>query len=312
MSQTEVESLQRWLNQEPLLESKQFSHARGMAATRDLPPDTVIMKIPYDKMFSYQKDCADFREKYHDKMNNSNSLLAWKWHTQSNPKDFYHYNRKWYVYRSTLQGAEKYHSLLLSPNRLKYIEELPFYQNFIEWKKQILTDYQFLAEKLQSRDFPISWRQFVKARTVLTSRVFGFTRNGDNDVALVPYADLLNHREPPNTRWYFHEPDQTFRVETTTEIPKGSEVFDTYGKKDNSLMWMYYGFTHPEHHFQTRSLSETSKRFQKRWTRLRKKILHRQKRGTRKNKRSHQSIKSSQLLSPHPMEMLMPFVKFDK
>ena len=52
MSQTEVENLQRWLNQEPLLESKQFAHARGMAATRDLPPDTLIMKIPYDKMFS--------------------------------------------------------------------------------------------------------------------------------------------------------------------------------------------------------------------------------------------------------------------
>ena len=38
MSQTEVENLQRWLNQEPLLESKQFAHARGMAkSTRDLP-----------------------------------------------------------------------------------------------------------------------------------------------------------------------------------------------------------------------------------------------------------------------------------
>ena len=40
---------------------------------------------------------------------------------------------------------------------------------------------------------------------IISSRIFGITINNKKTDALVPIADMLNHRTPKSTSWAFHE-----------------------------------------------------------------------------------------------------------
>jgi histone-lysine N-methyltransferase SETD3 len=38
---------------------------------------------------------------------------------------------------------------------------------------------------------------------IISSRIFGVLINGNKTDALVPIADMLNHKTPKTTSWYF-------------------------------------------------------------------------------------------------------------
>lgn len=63
--------------------------------------------------------------------------------------------------------------------------------------------------------------------------------------ALVPLADMLNHRLPKQTSWLYCDRSRGFVVTSLKEIPPGSEVFDSYGQKCNSRFLLNYGFVLP-------------------------------------------------------------------
>jgi protein-histidine N-methyltransferase len=61
--------------------------------------------------------------------------------------------------------------------------------------------------------------------------------------ALVPLADMMNHRRPRDTSWTFDNDQQSFVVESLRDLNLGEEVCDSYGKKCNSRYLLNYGFT---------------------------------------------------------------------
>ena len=46
---------------------------------------------------------------------------------------------------------------------------------------------------------------------------------------MVPFSDMLNHRAPNQTRWYFDEEKNRYVVEALENIPKGAEISRSYG-----------------------------------------------------------------------------------
>lgn len=89
----------------------------------------------------------------------------------------------------------------------------------------------------------VSVEDFRWARMIISSRNFNF-RVGDTLVdALVPLADMLNHKRPRMTKWAFSNREEAFIVTALQTIPKGDQVFDSYGKKCNSRFLLNYGFT---------------------------------------------------------------------
>lgn len=61
--------------------------------------------------------------------------------------------------------------------------------------------------------------------------------------ALVPIADMLNHKMPKMTSWFYSEKDSIFYIQNGPErIFKGEEVTDSYGLKCNSRFLLNYGF----------------------------------------------------------------------
>ena len=75
-------------------------------------------------------------------------------------------------------------------------------------------------------------------RTIVGSR--NFNCGAGRETCIVPIADLFNHSETPNTKWFFK--DKTFFIIATTHIGKYEEIFDTYGPKSNYYNMLYYNF----------------------------------------------------------------------
>ena len=103
-------------------------------------------------------------------------------------------------------------------------------------------DYDTLTKEIpefSKYDFDL----FKKIREVIASRVFDINIKGKINKAFVPYADLLNHRNNPQTYWNFDDKIDSFIIKGVADIKKGEEIFDSYGRKPNHLLLLNYGFT---------------------------------------------------------------------
>merc|ERR1719183_176276 len=78
---------------------------------------------------------------------------------------------------------------------------------------------------------------------VVCSRNFGMLVNGVRTSALVPYADMLNHHRPRETKWQFDNDTQHFTITTLHPLVGGAQVYDSYGKKCNHRFLLNYGFS---------------------------------------------------------------------
>lgn len=64
--------------------------------------------------------------------------------------------------------------------------------------------------------------QFLWARMIVCSRIFGIITYGEKTDALVPIADMLNHKIPKMTGWSFSDKMKGFIVENgNSQISKG-------------------------------------------------------------------------------------------
>ena len=77
---------------------------------------------------------------------------------------------------------------------------------------------------------------------IIGSRIFGLSIDGIRTEALVPFADMLNHKIPKQTVWNYSQELNGFLIESLEDILPGEEVFDSYGKKCNSRFLLNYAF----------------------------------------------------------------------
>jgi histone-lysine N-methyltransferase SETD3 len=103
-------------------------------------------------------------------------------------------------------------------------------------------EHKSLSQCKQYRD-TISYEDFVWARQVVITRIFGYGSGETKDSGLVPYADMLNHKLPCETSWMWEKKKNGFIIKTTTPLARGAEVFDSYGRKCNSRFFVNYGFS---------------------------------------------------------------------
>ena len=132
--------------------------------------------------------------------------------------------------------------IFYTQNELQYLTGSPFMNLIINKKIDMEMDYNKLCENIDNFS-QFSFDKFCKARCIISSRVFGLTIHNVKTDALVPFADLLNHRRPRQTQWFYDDIKDAFIVQAIEDIDKGMEIFDSYGKKSNARFLLNYGFS---------------------------------------------------------------------
>ena len=62
---------------------------------------------------------------------------------------------------------------------------------------------------------------------------------------------MFNAVNPKNSRWYYDDDSQGFKVDAVSDIKKGEEIFYTYGRKSNYKFLMYYAYLEEDNFYNT-------------------------------------------------------------
>jgi len=103
--------------------------------------------------------------------------------------------------------------------------------------------YEKICFFLKNYNFnQFSFLKFCEARMLISSRIFGISIKNNKTDILCPFADLLNHKRPRQTQWYYDDNLNSFIIQAIEKINIGQEIFDSYGKKTNARLLLNYGF----------------------------------------------------------------------
>ena len=226
----------------PKVEIKFYTNDyRGVIANSDI--------IKYETIISIPKDCLITLELVLNKPYGK-QISELMHHELNSPKHcllscfllFEENNPEYKYYFDLLPRDYSNFPIFYTQNELEYLSGSPFLNLIINKKIDMQMDYDKLCEKIENFS-QFSFDKFCKARCIISSRVFGITIHGEKTDALVPFADLLNHRRPRQTQWFYNDDKDAFIVQAIENIDKGMEIFDSYGKKSNARFLLNYGFS---------------------------------------------------------------------
>ena len=213
---------------------------RGVIAKNNISKDEIIMTIPRECLISledalqteYGKKIGEFIYK---ELNSSKHCLlsAFLLYEEKNPKYKYYFN--------LLPHDFSNFPIFYSKTELEFFQGSPFLAQILEKKEDMKNDYNKICEYIPDfQKFPYS--KFVEARVLISSRIFGISINDVKTDVLAPLADLLNHKRPRQTQWYYDDNLHSFVIQAIEDIKEGNEIFDSYGKKTNTRFLLNYGF----------------------------------------------------------------------
>jgi protein-histidine N-methyltransferase len=131
--------------------------------------------------------------------------------------------------------------VLFDDYALSFLEGSFTYARIYARRAALVTEYADLRKAVAGFE-RFSFKDFVWARQVVVSRVFGIEIAGEKTEALIPLADMLNHKRPRETSWTYHDGWSAFIISAARDFAPGDAVHDSYGRKCNSRFFVNYGF----------------------------------------------------------------------
>ena len=213
---------------------------RGVIAKSFIQKDEIIMTIPKECLISLEtalntemgKEIGKFM---HKELNSPKHCLLSAFLLE-NLK-----NEKWKFYFDLLPKDFSNFPIFYTEKELEYLKGSPFLNQIYEKKVDMKSDYEKICYYIPSFK-QYSYQEFSEARMLISSRIFGISIGEYKTDVLAPFADLLNHKRPRQTQWYYDDVINAFVIQAIEDIQEGSEIFDSYGKKTNARFLLNYGF----------------------------------------------------------------------
>jgi histone-lysine N-methyltransferase SETD3 len=147
----------------------------------------------------------------------------------------------WWPYLQVLPKHCNSFPIFFTDEEKHYLKGSPFLDQVNEKIDDIQEDWDTIANVAEEfKEYSI--HEFSIARMTVSSRIFGMDIGETKTDGFVPYADMLNHRRPRQTSWTYCNKRNGFIIDALEDIPRGSTVMDSYGKKCNSRFLLNYGF----------------------------------------------------------------------
>lgn len=227
---------------------------RGLFATENINKDETLIEIPLELLITNEQAGEYIVNKYSKESKMSKEEIKSifdKCYATSKFKIIL------YILENDKVKSSTYHNIIksstietfpnyISDNDVKLLENTDAI-NLINSKKEVLDHDINLLYKIKSvKKFPFDLLK--KYYFIISSRLFTVTSNGKSLMALVPYIDMLNHNNNIDNfiLWDYDENKKCFCAKTDNYIDEGEEIFDSYGTKSNTELYITYGFTQEE------------------------------------------------------------------
>ena len=216
---------------------------RGVYATSTISKNKYIVKIPMCCIITTETVIhSDIGKKLTDLIDNTsvtfsehNYLALYLLQERNNENSF------WKPYLNMLPKRYENFPYFFNNDSKDKLEHT------ITWDMLLVREFslnlQFSLLQTTFTELNMTLADYVWARIAVISRVFGIMVNGRKTEALVPLADMLNHKEDPGSSWQFENDSENFVIVANKFTAKHREIFDSYGPKCNSRYFVNYGFT---------------------------------------------------------------------
>ena len=149
----------------------------------------------------------------------------------------------WYPYLSILPETLN-HIPVFWEKDLKYLRGSDILNDIDYKKRQLQDEYDILkSSKLQLHDLTLA--EYMRMRSLVSSRNFSLYIDGEENSVMVPLADMLNHSNSADTHWTYNTSLNAYQMTATKKIKVGQEISDSYGRKNNDVYFLHYGFLLP-------------------------------------------------------------------
>jgi histone-lysine N-methyltransferase SETD3 len=210
----------------PKLELKFYSDShRGVVAKSDIEKDEIILKVPKEMLISIElAKTTQIGEKIasfmYIELNSPKHCLLTSFLLGEIIKGE---ESSWKDYLYILPKNYSSFPIFFTEEELSLLDGSPFKQQVIEKKQDILKDYEKICYYIpEFADY--DYKLFCETRMAVSSRIFGVKIDFKKTDVIAPFADLLNHKRPRSTHWYYDEKYKSFIIQALEDIPKFSEV----------------------------------------------------------------------------------------
>jgi histone-lysine N-methyltransferase SETD3 len=134
---------------------------------------------------------------------------------------------RWKNYLDVLPQTFENFPIFFTEEEKKKLLGSPFLKLIEDRQKDILHDYKLIVDVAPEFE-KYSLKEFSEMRMVVSSRIFGIKLNGRKTDCFAPLADMLNHKRPRQTQWYYSDELKSFVIQAGRDINKGEEVLYCY------------------------------------------------------------------------------------
>jgi histone-lysine N-methyltransferase SETD3 len=132
-------------------------------------------------------------------------------------------NTEWKDYLDILPKQYNNFPVFYSSEEMKELEGSPCLDQIYQKINDIKFDYDSILKTIP--DFSkFSFKDFMEMRMVVSSRIFGVKIAGRKTDCLAPLADMLNHKRPRQTQWFFNDDIKCFVIKATQDIESDNQV----------------------------------------------------------------------------------------
>ncbi len=220
------------------------SEMRGVHAKQDIPPNTICVSIPKKCLITVEmgqatkigqiilKSDLDLDAPKHI------FLMIFLLYDRKVNGDHSFFKPYYDILPKTLHNIP----IFWTDDELEYLQGSYLLVQIQDRIDAITEDYYSICEVAPDFANIATLEEFKWARMCVCSRNFGLQIDGHRTSALVPHADMLNHHRPRETKWTYDDDLEAFTITTLQRIPRGAQVYDSYGQKCNHRFLLNYGF----------------------------------------------------------------------
>jgi histone-lysine N-methyltransferase SETD3 len=245
------------------------SEMRGVHATENLPPDTVCLTIPRKCLITVEMGQATpigqailAADLDLDAPKHIFLMIYILWDRKVNGEQSF-FNPYYNILPKSLRNMP----IFWSQDELDYLQGSDMLEQIADRIDAITEDYFAICSVVPDFNAIATLEEFKWARMCVCSRNFGLLIDGHRTSAMVPFADMLNHYRPRETKWTFDDDRDAFTITTSVNrlfffyshkilflilypsidnisiqgIPSGAQVNDSYGSKSNHRFLLNYG-----------------------------------------------------------------------
>ena len=219
----------------------EFAHGFvGMRATSDIDKGEVVQFIPNDLIIDQSVAQKAWSSRYMSGNINGELSLCLMEH-RKDP------NSKWKNWIRMLPKSYSEFPLFWSKEDIEGLEGSPLKTRAIKTRSDLEDEFNLIASAIPEFKAQNTLQDFLESYSCVTSRTFNHDSMKKGTAAFVPIADMINHSPELANCEYQWDTDAEGRVgwfvRAGVFIRKDSQVFYSYGKRDNAELLMNYGFT---------------------------------------------------------------------